>query len=296
MDTQLATTIIADISESTPLYQAMGDDQAQRLIQLEIDRLREVMLDHGGTPVGQKGDDVLSYFDDHDAAIHAALKMIEQPPGTMLSVHVGVHRGAIVVAEKGIFGEAVNLTARLAAVANPGEACVSEAVAAMVKPGLRQLLKPIGALRLKGISDPLEVFSLVRSASDLSTQTRLPLQFGGGDEQGYPSEALTLVLNHGGRSWRCREGGELKIGRSSQCDVVLPQAWVSRLHAVLSLKDGKLMLADRSTSGTYVQFDAGREIQLKREAVMLADGGLISPALPIQHDDAQLLEFEILRR
>nr|WP_302479261.1 FHA domain-containing protein [Ruegeria arenilitoris] len=110
------------------------------------------------------------------------------------------------------------------------------------------------------------------------------------------NENFALVLYHDNHSWRCREGDEIKIGRSKDCDVVMPQPWVSRLHAVLSMKNGKLMLTDRSSSGTYVKVENAREIQLKREAVMLADNGLISLALPIQHADARPLEFEIVRR
>ena len=104
------------------------------------------------------------------------------------------------------------------------------------------------------------------------------------------------MLYHDDQSWRCREGEELSIGRSNQCDVILPQPWVSRLHAVFSVKSGKLTLTDRSSSGTFVQIENAREIQLKRETVMLADSGLISPALPVLHTDARPLEFEIVRR
>ena len=170
--------VIADISGSTPLYQAVGDDEAQRLLQLEIDRLRTVMLEFGGIPVGQKGDDVLSYFDDPDAAVYATLRMIERPVEAPVTVHVGVHSGPIVVAEKGIYGEAVNVTARLSTAANPREACISDNVASMLSPKLRQLLKPLGGLTLKGLSEPVTAYSLVNAVLDPSTQTRLPLDFG----------------------------------------------------------------------------------------------------------------------
>lgn len=291
MESKLATTIIADVSDSTPFYEFMGDDQAQKLIQHEINRLREVLHAHGGIPVGQKGDDVLCYFDDPNAAIQAALEMVRKPPGSLLSIHAGVHHGPIVVAENGIFGETVNLTARLATAANPGEACVSDDVVARLRPELKTLLRPIGQLRLKGVSDPVLVSSLEAATEDLSTVMHVPM--GGGGTQ---AEGFSLVLSQDDQTWRCREGDTLNIGRSAQSDVVLPQPWVSRTHAVLSLKDGKLMLTDRSSSGTYVRFEEGREVILKRETIMLSGNGLISPALPIQHADARPLEFEILRR
>lgn len=274
----------------------MGDDQAQELIQLEIDRLHEVLLGYGGVPVGQKGDDVLCYFRDPEDAIKTVLEMIQKPPGTLLSVHAGVHQGPVVAGENGIFGETVNLTARLAAAANPGEACVSESVAKDLSSKTRRLLTAIGSLRLKGVSEPVKAYSVVASTDGLSTVMHVPTQTTGSNLDGPQSENFALILYHDDLTWRCREGDELKIGRSNQCDVILPEPWVSRLHAVLSMKGGKLMLADRSSSGTYVQFENAREVQLKRENIMLADSGLISPGLPILHADARPLEFEVVRR
>nr|WP_237215590.1 adenylate/guanylate cyclase domain-containing protein [Ruegeria lacuscaerulensis] len=295
VSTTFATLVIADISGSTPLYKAVGDAEAQRLIQLELDRLRRVLFEHGGVQVGQKGDDVLSYFKDADAAINAVLTLIEGSPETSLSVHVGVHCGPIVIAEKGVYGEAVNVTARLASVANPGEACVSDEAAALLHNGARQMLTPLGQLNLKGLTEQFAAHSLISPTANSFTQTRLPQSYGRTEDNLAAPEHLTLVLRHEGQSWSCPDNGELTVGRSPGCDVVLSQPWVSRLHMVITMKDGRLILSDRSTSGTYVKSEGGREIQLKRETVMLADSGLISPTLPLEHSEA-CLEFEILGR
>ncbi len=295
MNSTFAILIIADISGSTPLYKALGDGEAQRLLQLELDRLRRVLAKHGGVQVGQKGDDVLSYFFDADAALAAAMELIGGPSETSLSVHVGMHCGPIVIAEKGVYGEAVNLTARLATAANPGEACVSQDAVGLLPEELRRLLKPLGRLSLKGLSEQTMAYSLVSPEADPFTQTRLPLSYGRTEDHWRTSERLTLLLSHEDQSWQCYENGELKIGRSPDCDVVLPQPWVSRLHAVIKIKDGKLILSDHSTPGTYVKTESGREIQLKRETVMLSDSGLISPTLPIQHSKV-CLRFDVLGR
>lgn len=294
--TRLGITILADISESTSFYEAVGDDRAQLTIQREIDRLREILITHGGVPVGQKGDDVLGYFEEHNAAVRAVLKMLSRSPGSALSVHAGLHYGPFVVNDGSIFGETVNLTARLAAAANPGEACISDSVAAGLCEDLSQLVRPIGALRLKGVSDPVDAYSLVSPEADLRTEVYQHTQTGKEKEHYEKSVDLSVVLYHDQRSWICREGKELQIGRSSQCDVVLDQPWVSRLHAILSLKDGKVLLNDRSSSGTFIRIQGGREIRLRREIVMLAGSGLISLALSSRHADARPLEFELVRR
>ncbi|MBO9435307.1 adenylate/guanylate cyclase domain-containing protein [Ruegeria sp. R13_0] len=295
VESTFATMIIADIVGSTPLYKAVGDDEAQRLIQLEIDRLRSVLQEFGGIPVGQKGDDVLSYFENPSAAYNAALKLIEPSTHTPLSVHVGVHCGPIVIGKRGIYGEAVNVTARFATAANPGEACFSQGIAVLLPADLRRTLTPLGQLSLKGLTEPQTAYSLIHPESDSISQTRLPQSFGRTEENWQPREGLTLILRHEDRVWRCLGNGEFKIGRAPDCDVVLPQPWISRLHAVLAMKAGKLILTDRSTSGTYVKSESGREIQLKRESVMLADSGLISPTLPIDMSET-CLQFELLGR
>ena len=86
------------------------------------------------------------------------------------------------------------------------------------------------------------------------------------------------------------------IGRSDDCDIVLSLPWISRKHAMVTVRDGKVMLADRSSSGTYVAIDGGHELFLRRETIMLTGNGVISPAMHPARPEADPIRFEIIRR
>jgi adenylate cyclase len=86
------------------------------------------------------------------------------------------------------------------------------------------------------------------------------------------------------------------IGRSDECDIVLSRPWVSRRHAMLTVRDGKAVLADRSSAGTYVAIAGGHELLLRRESIVLTGRGLISPAMPPGRPEAEPIRFEIIRR
>jgi adenylate cyclase len=86
------------------------------------------------------------------------------------------------------------------------------------------------------------------------------------------------------------------IGRSDECDIVLARPWISRKHASLTVRDGKAILADRSSSGTWLTIAGGHELVLRRESVVLTGNGLISPAMPPNRPEAEPIRFEIIRR
>ncbi len=71
-----AATMLADISGSTPFYEAVGNAEAQRLISQELTRLQAAIRDEDGVVVRQKGDDVLGYFEGPSQALRALRAML----------------------------------------------------------------------------------------------------------------------------------------------------------------------------------------------------------------------------
>jgi len=105
-----------------------------------------------------------------------------------------------------------------------------------------------------------------------------------------------IVLIHGSHTHRCGEAQRLVIGRSSACDIVLAQPWVSRQHEVVSVAGGKVLLEDRSSSGTYVAIGDSQGLFLRRETMMLASHGVISPAIRPDQSEADPIHFRIVER
>src|SRR5258708_7390307 len=124
-DESAVALLLADITGSTPLYEAVGDAAALGRIGDCLDRLRSIVAEEGGTFIRSKGDDVLCYFVDPCSALRAARRMQSTGP---LAIHAGVHFGPVIHAHDDIFGDAVNLTARLAAAAKAGEVLISQSI------------------------------------------------------------------------------------------------------------------------------------------------------------------------
>jgi adenylate cyclase len=296
-ETARAAILLADISGSTPLYEAVGDTQAQRLISEELTRLQTAITGEGGVCIRQKGDDVLGCFTEPRRAFRAVRAMLSRPVDHALRIHGGLHYGPILRADGDIFGEAVNLTARLAALANADEALFSKSFVDQLPRREAACLRPLDRIRLKGVSSPIEVYSFV--ADDPALQTQIPVRAAEARaalESRSPATAVTVVLAHDGASRQCGETESMLIGRSDECDIVLSRPWISRKHAMVTVRDGKAILADRSSSGTYVTIAGGHELLLRRETILLTGNGVISPALHPARPEADPIRFEIIRR
>jgi adenylate cyclase len=143
-----------DLTGFTRLTEEQGDAElAGRLAAL----VEGISRRHGGRPVRWLGDGGMFVFRDPDAAVAAAMDMVAQAPAVGLPpTHIGIHSGPVVFQHGDIYGSTVNIAARLSARAAPGEVLVSRAVADRIsQPGL---LEPVGAVELKGVAHPLQVW------------------------------------------------------------------------------------------------------------------------------------------
>jgi adenylate cyclase len=114
-------------------------------------------VQHGGKPIKWLGDGVMFYFGDPGPGVHAALEMVDALAAAGLPpAHVGLHAGPVLYQEGDYFGQTVNLTARIADYARPGEVLVSRAVADASKDqGID--FSEIGPVELKGIGEPVHL-------------------------------------------------------------------------------------------------------------------------------------------
>lgn len=288
--------LIADISGSTPLYEEVGDADALRLIATCLDNMRSVVRREGGKFIRSKGDDVLSVFSDCTAALTAARDMLSQQTTGPLAIHVGVSFGHLIRARGDVFGDSVHLTARLASLAKPGEILASENFVEQLPEIERLQLRPLDNITLKGKRAPTKVYTLlegdtltrtVMSHSDTGEHTR-------SEQRPIPEVAVTL--RYADKTFACSERTTLSLGRSESCDVVIPQPWISREHAKLSVQRGKVQLSDHSSSGTYVSVQDGYEFLLRRETVLLTGSGIICPGVRRTADEAETISYEVTVR
>jgi len=152
-----------DLTGYTRLTEERGDEAAAELAARLAGLVRRSALEHGGTPVKWLGDGVMFYFRAPGAAVLAAVEMAEVvgrhglPPA-----HVGIHAGPVVFQDGDYFGRTVNLAARIAEYARPGEVVVSQEVvdAADRRP---VAFTEIGPVELKGVPGTLRLYTAHRS-------------------------------------------------------------------------------------------------------------------------------------
>jgi adenylate cyclase len=149
---RLPAVCFLDITGYTRLTAERGDDAAADLAATVHRLVGRSSVQHGGKPIKWLGDGVMFYFGDPGAGVLAALEMVDQLATAGLPpAHVGLHAGPVLFQEGDYFGQTVNLSARIADYARPGEVLVSDAVAAASHEP-RVTFGDIGPVELKGVS------------------------------------------------------------------------------------------------------------------------------------------------
>jgi hypothetical protein len=173
-----------------------------------------------------------------------------------MQLRIGVHLGEVIVDEEdqNIFGDGVNLAARIQSIADPGGIAVSRAVRDVTELRVDYSFIDGGEHQVKNVSRPIHIYH-VRATPNASTQTttwlipQASLHFEGADSAGQKFNFEVAL----GKLATLTEG--MVIGRSAdQCDLVLAHPTVSRRHARLSLAGGETLKIEDlgSTNGTAV--------------------------------------------
>lgn len=281
-----ACVMISDITGSTQLYEVENEAFALEQISLVLARLREIVEAAGGVCVKSQGDDVLAYFDQAEQGFQAAWVMINEKWHSALSVHVGLYMGEIMHKDGDIYGRPVNTAARLASLSKSGEILLGDDCFDHLEPATRLRLAMIGELQLKGKKEATRVYSC--SVQDLSEQTVIFTK----QQDDRTSRTESAEFSYEGQSWQISEGETLTIGRSTDCDIVMNHAWVSRKHGALSVRRWQLEYTDHSSTGSVLQTADGNEFTVHRRATLLNGSGLIFVGSGARADTSNAVSFD----
>ena len=167
------TLVFTDLKGSTELYERIGDLNALALVQQHFERLTDVTVRHDGAIIKTLGDAVMAAFMKPVDAVKAALAMRSEiarfnasrtEPDLILKV--GLHRGAAIAVafndRLDYFGQSVNIAARVEALANGGDICLTREV--QDAPDVQTILAPYlvstAPARLKGVHDEVPVWRI----------------------------------------------------------------------------------------------------------------------------------------
>lgn len=263
-----ATIVMADIVQSTALYERVGNVLASMMVAGTLAEMTDVVSTRGGTVIKSLGDGLLCRFAVPADAVAAAMQLCEATRERQLDLRVGVHFGEVIEDRGDIFGDAVNTASRLADAANPGEVLLTPEVADRIDPVMRGLTRPVGSIAVKGKRDPLTPLAIVPQEAGETIVVRAA----------EPARARLSVLEvRVGDAMVCldAERSELTFGRGPENDLVVPTHLASRQHGRIYRAGGRFMLVDRSANGTYVVPESLGTIYVHREETPLLHAGCI---------------------
>jgi len=289
--------LFVDVTDSTRIYESLGDTVALALINGLFGHLGKIVEKHRGAVVKTLGDGMVCTFDQADTAYHAVCEMqssvraMSQRAPSRLQVRTAFTFGAVVLSRGDVFGDTVNLCARLAALANPDQILTSAQTVEALAPGLRTNCRVLFPTRLKGKSDEIVVNEVLWRYDPAVTETMNRNELG----RAARGTGAVLKLVYRGRTVvASQEHPAVELGRDDACEIVVQSLLVSRLHARVQWRDGNYVLSDLSTNGTYMLADErSSEVELRHEEVVLGDRGYIGLGKSAAHHGDHTVRFRV---
>jgi class 3 adenylate cyclase len=171
-ETLIDTFLFTDVVGSTALLDRLGDHVAHAFRRRHFALLRGAIQEHGGTEVKSLGDGLMVAFTDARAAVACAVAMqcAVATGRDPMTLRIGIDMGEAVREEDDFFGRPVIVARRLCDVARGGQVVVSETVRSLAAVPSDHVLEPLGALVLKGLSDPVSATALHPAAAQSTTR------------------------------------------------------------------------------------------------------------------------------
>ena len=269
--------LFADIAKSTHLYETLGNKTAQSLIGACLSLLSKVTVLHNGTVIKTIGDEIMCTFPSANDAVEAAIAMnrdleqltISNMPGVSPpNIYVGIQFGPVIREDKDVFGDAVNVAARMVAMAKQRQIITTDDTIAALSDKHKSAARIIDKTTVKGKSGEFNIYEVIWEQHDATVmvdesldarkmESRMELKFQG----------LTIEVDQNRPS--------VTLGRQSHNDVVVNDERVSRTHARIEYRRGKFILIDQSTNGTFALIQGKKSITLRRDEAALLGSGII---------------------
>jgi class 3 adenylate cyclase len=293
-ETAAAPSIVlfADLVGSTSLYRTLGDLRAAEVVRAGLDRSRTTVARHSGRVLKSLGDGLLCVFVDASSAAGAAVDLQRETreplteDGAKVQLRIGFYAGPVLEREGDIFGDAVNVAARLCSMAKPESILTSDHTSKLLSRELQSTMRIYDHTPVKGIDEALTIVQLVwdkRSATEIFSIT----------SAGPAIVAFALTLTYQSRDLKLTPAAlPIVIGREPDCDLVVAAPFASRHHARIEYRRGKFMLVDQSTNGSYVstKLDAPA-VYVRDESFPLLGEGILSLGARIEQQTEHVLRY-----
>jgi class 3 adenylate cyclase len=287
---QYYAIVFADIVDSTRMYESLGDSRAKQLITDLETIIAEVVTETGGQVVEVIGDEVMSRYNRASDAVEGACLMQERVDsygkrtGMALSARIGLHYGPAIVEGGRMYGDSVNVAARMAGIAQAQQIITTEQVVAKLTNEQKMIVRRFDKVKIKGKQEQMVIYDLLWRREDVTFMHTSP--------RTQSTITRVLILEYQNKRVRFMpQQGTMRIGRESCNELVVTAAAASRTHAVLEYSRGKYVLSDISTNGTYLTTQNQQSLYLRRETVPLLGSGKIGLGEPVSEENKHVINY-----
>ncbi|MDO8412296.1 MAG: adenylate/guanylate cyclase domain-containing protein [Gallionellaceae bacterium] len=293
--TKKLAILFADVSGSTALYENLGDKRALHLVARCLAILSDSMTTYHGTLIKTLGDEIMCTFPSAETAFRASIKMqlalqadnknSEHP----LYIRIGFHYGDVICDDNDIYGDTVNIAARVASMTRASQIMATRAAVDMLPPVLHDKVRQIVRAELIAKQDQLDIFQVTWAQDDMqSTRIGIPAY-----RKPHANNAQ-MTLSYRDQSCVLNEhNASLFMGRGENCELTIISNFASRQHARMEFRNGNFILTDNSTNGTYIRFENNQSVHINHAEAMLSGVGTISLGQPYAEHPTELIDFTI---
>lgn len=291
MDKVFETRVVlfADIGGSTELYDKIGDIEAHRQVAASLALMGDAIAANKGQLLRTVGDSALASFETADDALLAATEMQRGHEHMALSVRVGFHKGPVIPDKGDVYGNAVNIAARVASFARVDEIVATAAVVEALDATYRNHATFIDSIDVKGLAETVAIYRIgwkmsEESATVIASAVPAAATLRNGILQ-LSSASGAITVNE--------SNSVVDIGRAEETAMPVNNEHASRYHARIEWRQGQFLLTDQSTNGTYIRKDGRNPLFLRRDTMVLEGNGTIGVGILPELDPTAAIEFDI---
>ena len=223
------------------------------------------------------GDEVMSTFPSVDEAMSAAILMQtritadnKQEDRIAVSIRIGCHFGPVVQEQNDIFGAAVHTANRMTSQAKSKQIVISGETVKGMSDKFKEQTRQIDVATVRGKLDEVALFELLWNPDEATSM--LPTM----EWEDQDRKASKIELSFRGQNIEVSDQRKsVTLGRADDNDLVIKGNLISRIHAKVEMRRGKIIVVDQSTNGTFLLNLEGDETFVRRDSAHLQGEGTI---------------------
>ena len=295
------TVVFTDLTGSTAVFETLGNFRATKAVTQLTQWICSSLHARGGSVIKTLGDGVLTVFPEATTAVNAVValqrehqaNLLQQPRAEHLPIRVGVATGEVEIVHGDCYGDAVNIASRLSDLAGPHEIWISSSELDFSSRDNGIRFRPLGSINVRGRVEPCVVHQVewhedqssefITMAGNLDPRQK-------GDALGQEVQLSYLDQRRTFMAFDL----PIHVGRIRHCEFIVADARVSRTHFRLEWRNGRIMLVDVSSYGTWIRFAGSQaEVLLRREECVLYGQGEIALGAPFSDASAPIVKFKV---